>query len=135
MQGDLLVLRQLIAGGADVDTRDEGGTTPAMFAANRGYMELVQALIEAGCNLSLQGNDGHTALMDADPKRLDIVELLLKNGADPKIRGKAGRTAFEEALIQAQADPPWLDSAPSPAWTARAAAWKKKAAFLKQYEG
>jgi hypothetical protein len=98
-------------------------------------MELVQALIEAGCNLNLQGNDGHTALMDADPKRLDIVELLLKNGADPKIRSKAGRTAFEEALIQAQADPPWLDSAPSPAWTARAAAWKKKAAFLKQYEG
>ena len=54
MQGDLLVLRQLIAGGADVDTRDEGGTTPAMFAANRGYMELVQALIEAGCDVLVE---------------------------------------------------------------------------------
>jgi hypothetical protein len=123
MQGDLPVLRQLIAAGADVDTTDGEGRTPAMFAANRGYIDLLQALIEAGCDLNLQdtqpGNEGHTALMYADPKRFDIMELLLKNGADPNIRSKAGLTASEEALFQAQGS--------------TLAAWQKKAEFLRQH--
>jgi hypothetical protein len=103
MQGDLRVLRQLIAAGADVDMREEGGMTPAMIAANRGYIELLQALIDAGCKLNLQDAGGRTALMYADLERPDIAELLLKNGADPKIRNQEGRTAAEEALFQANA--------------------------------
>ena len=125
MQGDLPVLRQLIAAGADVDTPDGEGRTPAMFAANRGYIDLLQALIEARCDLNLQdtqpGNEGHTALMYADPKRFDIMEFLLKNGADPNIRSKAGLTASEEALFQAQGS--------------SRAAWQKKAEFLRQHGG
>jgi hypothetical protein len=74
-----------------------------MIAANRGYIELLQALIDAGCKLNLQDAGGRTALMYADLERPDIAELLLKNGADPKIRNQEGRTAAEEALFQANA--------------------------------
>jgi hypothetical protein len=121
MQGDLAVLRQLIAAGANVDTRDGQGMTPAMFAANRGYIDLLQALIDAGGNLNLQNNLGWTAVMYADPTRLDIVELLLNHGADPKVCNEEGRTAAEAALFQAQG--------------ASRAAWQKKAEFLRQHGG
>jgi hypothetical protein len=116
MQGDLRVLRLLIAAGADVNTRDGEGMTPAMFAANRGFIELLQTLIDAGCNLNQQDNQGRTALMLTGPDHFDILELLLKSGANPRIRNNEGRTAAEHALSQP-------------------ATWRKTAEFLRQHEG
>jgi hypothetical protein len=119
MQGDLSVLRQLLAAGADVDTRGEDGKTPAMWAASRGFIDVLRELIAGGCDLNLQDNEGHTALMHADAERLDILELLLKSGADPKIRNKEGLTAAEGAVF--------IYGHP--------ARWRKKAEFLRQHGG
>src|SRR5450759_251982 len=54
--GDLSMVRALIEAGADVNASDERSWTPLMKAAynaeqNRGFADVVQALIDAGANV------------------------------------------------------------------------------------
>lgn len=42
------VVRALIKGGADVNSKDENGDTPLHYAASRGVLNIVVALIEGG---------------------------------------------------------------------------------------
>jgi ankyrin repeat protein len=102
MQGSALILAALMRAGANVNERDEDGMTPVMWAANRGYQDVLQILLDYGADINAQDSrETKTALMWAAPERLHIVEYLLSNGADPKIRTKDGLKASEEALQQA----------------------------------
>lgn len=79
--------------------RDKDGATPLMYAANKGFTELCEALVAAGADLDVRDSvHGWTALMQAThQRRHSIVELMLKSGADVAIKGKNGTTAMDIA--------------------------------------
>jgi len=61
-RGNLAWTYRLIAMGADVNVRNEAGQTPLMFAAEKGYADMVQVLIQHGANPKLANNQGESAL-------------------------------------------------------------------------
>ncbi|MBB3045911.1 ankyrin repeat protein [Litorivivens lipolytica] len=63
------IVEMLIAVGADVNSRNNGYYAVHM-AANGGYYEIVQLLLEAGANPNLQDKDGDTALDHRDGQGL-----------------------------------------------------------------
>jgi len=67
IKNDLNDIRQLIAGGANVNLANHNGLTPLMNAVglNRCSIEIVNTLISAGANVNLQDNEGNTALIYA----------------------------------------------------------------------
>jgi ankyrin repeat protein len=78
--------------------------TALLLAVERGFLPLVQKLLEAGANVNTQAHSGldRTPLQRASEKgHFDIVNLLLENGADvnapPAIR--RGATALQFASI------------------------------------
>ena len=97
--GDVEAARQAIEDGANVDVRDEGiEWSPLMYAADPKYgnnLEIVQMLIDAGCDVNQVDWTGNTALNvvivleDGDVR---IVEALLRGGANPNIANKWGNT-------------------------------------------
>lgn len=75
-------VRQLIAVGADVNTRDEHGRTALIEAASEGHRETVRVLLDAGADPNLQTRYGATALSLASAHHPEIVRMLLDAGAD-----------------------------------------------------
>ena len=73
----------LVTRGADVNaTVAESGNTALMLAANRGRLEAVRMLLQAGADPNLKAKDGWTALQAAEMIGDDeIVELLRDAGA------------------------------------------------------
>ncbi len=98
--GDLEQLRQLLAAGADVNAKDEGGWTALMKACynaeqKRGYAEVVQALIDAGADIEAPIGYGVRPLMlAAGYGEADVVDTLLKAGADVLAKNEGGYTAL-----------------------------------------
>jgi uncharacterized protein len=58
----------LIAAGADVDARDSEGRVALMFAAQMGYIDIVQILLAKGSDPDSKGYDGTSALILAASK-------------------------------------------------------------------
>merc|ERR1712107_638756 len=51
--GHTSVVRQLVAAGANVNTRDSEGWSPLHWAAYRGHMEVVQELVGGGVDINI----------------------------------------------------------------------------------
>ena len=94
--GNLLMICELIAAGADVNSTARGNEkTPLMSACDEWpHPYIVSPLIKAGASINLQDGDGKTALAHAVDPLLNrgLVELLLENGANPTIADKNGVT-------------------------------------------
>lgn len=56
------IAKILVKAGADVNKKNNVGTTPLIEAAIRGEMECAKLLIDAGADLTLRDNKGFTAL-------------------------------------------------------------------------
>ena len=58
------------------------GSTVLMYAANQGYHEIVNFLIDHGANVNHKNNDGLTPLSAAKANNhIKIIELLEATGA------------------------------------------------------
>lgn len=98
--GNLGLVNALIEAGADVNALDERGWGPlsrAVYNADldRGFADVVQALIDAGANLEAPIGFGVRPLMlAAGYGETAVVETLLRAGADVLARNEGGLTAL-----------------------------------------
>lgn len=80
------------------DYRDEDGLTPLMRAADRGHLDVVDALLDYGANLQLTDEDGNTALhYAAICGHAIIAGVLVLAHANVDAKDNDGATPFEVA--------------------------------------
>jgi len=64
----------------------------------RGYLSIVNLLLQAGATVDAVDNDGYTALHDAAIMgKIQVVEALLNAGADKALKDNDGYTALDDA--------------------------------------
>jgi hypothetical protein len=102
----LALVQSLLAHGAEVNARDDGGATALMLAAGRDDSSFLKPLLDAGADVNLQDTLGRSALMvAAESFRNEMlkVQILLDAHADLALRDADGRTALQR--LGPQADP------------------------------
>ena len=84
--GEIDDVISMIEEGVDVNSREMyGDETALMISSGKGYLPIVQLLLDSGADINLVDIEGRTALMYAI-KHSAILRILLKNGANPLIR-------------------------------------------------
>ena len=69
----------------DLNVADYAGNTPLQIAAINGCEDIVELLVDAGCNLDCVNYDKDTPLLDAvDNGHLGVIKLLLDAGVNPR---------------------------------------------------
>lgn len=97
--GHIEMVEMLIRAGANVDATDARGWTALMkglfnYEQNRGFPDVVSALIAAGADIEHQVSYGTRPLMiAAGYGEAGVVEVLLAAGADTGALNEGGRTA------------------------------------------
>ena len=98
--GQLEQVKAILKAGADVAARDERGYDALMCATynadmDRGFPEVVQALLDAGADIESKiFYDIRPLMLAAGAGEAGVVQVLLSAGADPKARNEGGRTAL-----------------------------------------
>lgn len=103
----------LVARGARVNAQDEEGRTALMHAVDRGDVEVVEALLQAGADAAIRDGKGATALLhtflepqrysseDAKKvtqRRLEAARILLRSkSVDVDVQNENGETALMRA--------------------------------------
>jgi|GEM_PF-4010896 len=96
--GDTICVKNCLAKGIRVNTKDDRGITPLHCAAWSGYVPVVEILIQAGANVNVQDNLGTTPLHNAAWKGQDAVaKILLAAKADVNVKTLEGATPLHSA--------------------------------------
>ncbi len=102
---DLAAVESLLRKNADVNVREEDGTTALGWAAHRGNVRMAELLLAKGANPSLTNEMGIgpllLAITNASPA---MIELLLVKGADPNVARENGETPLMAACRLGQTD-------------------------------
>lgn len=97
---DTVWIRFLAQRGANPNIADKNGVTPLQLAAALGYVEGIEALINAGARVDVTNSAGETPLIAAVHRRdAAMVRLLLSKGANPDRRDNSGRSARDYATL------------------------------------
>ncbi len=86
MYGETVIVKELLAGGADPDARRHDGPTALILAARDGDRDLARLLIEAGSDVNAREwvDRGLTAMHGAvETRDRALVRVLAEAGADP----------------------------------------------------
>jgi hypothetical protein len=103
--GDLTRTRDLLKGGAAVNTVDRRGFTPLTWAAASGNLEMVRLLLESGAAVERRAKDGTTALMAASANGfIEVVRALLVRGSDVTAARGGGIKARQLAIDRGHTD-------------------------------
>ena len=107
--GNIEAVKQHLAAGMDVDTRDAEYKTPLQHAAFGGYKEITELLIDASADVNTKDESLMTPLLWAAKKgHKEIAELLIAKGADvnTKVEGGvfSGRTPLDLAWLTRQTE-------------------------------
>src|SRR5262249_3042219 len=87
----------LLEHGADVNLRDNAGSTALQLAAQLGDRTMAELLIERNANVNLENQKNTALLIAANHGFKSIVELLLSKGADISATDFRDRTALHIA--------------------------------------
>lgn len=124
-RGDAEVVASRLGAGVDVDGPDGDGMTALHWAAERGHVDVVRRLLEAGAGISSATRIGAYTPLHLAARRgsAPIVRQLLAHGADPDATttnsgvtalhlaaGAVGGEAAVRALLEAGADPDALEA-------------------------
>jgi uncharacterized protein len=103
---DTRLLELTLAHGADVDAKDSYNGTGLIRAADRGYVRIVERLLETDVEIDHVNRLGWTALLEAvilgggDERHTEVVRLLVDAGADVDLADGEGVTPLEHARRQ-----------------------------------
>jgi uncharacterized protein len=104
-RGDTATVLQLLAAGAEINSRDAAGRTPVMAATHGNQVETVQALIVAGADINLQDNRQDNPFLYAGAEGLlEILKLTIAAGANTKLTNRFGGTALIPAAERGPAE-------------------------------
>ncbi|XP_054852962.1 BCL-6 corepressor-like protein 1 [Eublepharis macularius] len=82
----------------DVNHQDNAGYTALHEACARGWIDILQILLEHGANVNCSAQDGTRPVHDAAANdNLETMWLLLSYGADPTLATYSGQTALKLA--------------------------------------
>ena len=110
LQGNINAVQQLIESGANINKRDQFGSTPLIIAVTFGRDEIASMLLNAGADINVTNNEGSTPLhLAALFGRTEIVKTLLNQGADRDIRNNSGATAYDIVAIPFETDKQMYD--------------------------
>lgn len=97
--GQIKRVKELLAAGADINSKDEKGLTPLLIASARGNKALFELLIVEKASLSEKDVDGNTVLHYLVDKKLTaLMELSVKNGLNIDEPNSKGETAFHKSI-------------------------------------
>ncbi len=92
-QGDIDIVKALIANGANINAVTNFWHTPLHYAVNRGIFEVVKILLENGAKVNALSNFDYAPLhYAANHGRFKIAELLIEKGAGINIQNTFGHT-------------------------------------------
>ncbi|XP_067952121.1 fibronectin type 3 and ankyrin repeat domains protein 1-like isoform X2 [Watersipora subatra] len=105
MMNDIMGVERILETGfgpeseVNAEVTDKYGFTPLMQAAQKGYTEIMEILLNHGADVNTANDSGKTALMLASfAGKTPAVELLRENNAKYDLRDKGGSTAFHWAI-------------------------------------
>ena len=107
MEGDMAAVVELLAKGADVNTKGRySGWTPLILAAKRGETELVNFLLSYGADVNEKSDvRNRTAIMEAARNRkIETVKALLTADPDVDAVDWEGYTVLMFAAVSGQSD-------------------------------
>jgi len=94
--GNVEVVRALLAAGVPPDAANGIGQTSLHVTALWGHAAVVELLIDAGASASLPNQFGATPLhFAAQNKRVEVAKVLMARGADPNARSNNGARPYE----------------------------------------
>lgn len=109
-EGDLEVVKHLVACGVDIHKRDRVGDN-LFYAVSRGRpksMEMFQYLLSQKVNINNESIAGNTPLIwTATNSVWEFADILIQKGADPKKIGTRNRT-FGSMLVR-NGNTKWID--------------------------
>ena len=82
--GNIEVVKQHLAAGTDVNSKDKDGWTPLHEAASEGHNKIIELLVAKGADVNAKGADGETPVdVAASPETTDFLRKLGgKTGAE-----------------------------------------------------
>jgi ankyrin repeat protein len=96
--GDAEGVKEFLAGGADVNAKNQRGWTPLHGAAVDGSKEVGELLIAKGADVNAKDKHGRTPLhFTSNYGQKEITELLIAKGADVNAKSKPGDTPLDFA--------------------------------------
>jgi ankyrin repeat protein len=103
MNNKLAEVKEFVAAGADINSRNHIGDTPLMLAVEYGYgrVDVVNYLVEKGADLNITNINGETALMLAtSSNNSEAAEILLAHKAAIDPRNSQLQTALHLAAAE-----------------------------------
>jgi ankyrin repeat protein len=102
--------RKILAAGAEVDRRDPQGRTTLMWAAASAQLEIIQMVIRAGADPTLEDAEGRSCLDHASDHLTRVIRAFLQAGVRPAPRPdwhhvlhravRQGRTTLVRLLLE-----------------------------------
>lgn len=104
-RGQVEQVRQLVAGGLNVNARTSDGDPLIREAIWRNHVEIVEILANAGAHVNVNDSDGDPVIREAIWRdHVRIVQILVDAGADVDARDDDGHPVLREAIWRDHAD-------------------------------
>ena len=99
-QGSIEAVKQHLAAGTDVNTKNNAGATSLSVTVGKGHKEIIELLIAAGADVNAKNENVFTPLhSSAMHDHKEIAELLIAKGADVNSKNAQGWTPLDLATV------------------------------------
>jgi len=98
LYGNYEMVKFLVEAGAQVNTKNEFGITPLIYACDNEHIAIAKYFIEMGADVNMIKNNGHIPLLGAiRGNNTELIDLLTKAGATINTRDQSNKTPLIHA--------------------------------------